>query len=741
MFPEIDFKLTAGSGRLILVGILFLFGIAITCRTYFGRRAVPAVPNRKFLFILRGLSVLLISLVLLGPVLQVRQTRMVRPSFSILVDRSLSMDFPFRESEGELRSRIESVRDHFHREALIETLRSKADVRTFIFSDHAIPVDPDSIFGSRDGLLTGRTDIVAALRDCQRMNPGASRVIVVTDGRINHGEDLREYRSGDARLLFLGVGEETGSPDLDLAGIEIAPRVYEGSPVPVTVSLRARTGNPDTVSLSITEGDMPIETAVLALEAGEYHRDVSIAIPALPPGRHVIPLTVEGVEQEPYLGNNRRHLILEVLPSVKRTLVISTTPRWDLSFLVKTLRELEGLSVDLYLLKPGSGGGVFVTHEDEILEEIPAKDRGTVPYDLLCIQGDMADPRLQALSDLMRSFPEPGKGILLLVTEGIDRSRQEKSPFLSLLPATLPESFEIVSGRYDIVPPLDDHTGLTRLSPDLNQSLTYWSSLPPMTGLMKTLAGNTKEVTKPATLLFSKDERDQEVPVVMIEDRQGFRIVSLLGRGFWRWSFHRSLSGGFGAGYRNFLDALTRWAFEGLRAGEIRMMPVSNYVRQGEPIQFRVVGSGVDEDILVTIEPVESNAPPDTFLYRFLETRETPEILTIPPHQPGDYRYTYRLRGREIAGRGNVYVDTYSMEFSRPEPDNRFLQEAMLTATGEYVDLFKVNNNNLTIYAPLEKVDKIYLINIVINSQPLVFVVILILLIVELYLRKSAGFS
>lgn len=741
MFPELDLTLTGDSGRLFLAGIFFLMGIAMTCRIYFGRRAVPDMPHRKLLFLLRSLAILLISLILLGPVLQVRRTRMVRPSYSVLIDRSLSMDLPVRDSEGESLSRIERVRDHFQREGLIEILRSNADVRFFIFSDHAVPVDPDSIFGSREGLLPGRTDIVAALRDSREKVPDSDGVIVVTDGGMNRGEDLREYRGGDERLLFLGADEDRGSPDIDIAGIDVSPRIYEGSPIPVNVTLRVRTGKPDTVSLSSTEADVPIEKVVLSLEAGEYHRDVTLAIPALPAGRYVIPLRVEGIGQEPYLGNNRRHLVLEVLPIVKRALVISTTPRWDLSFLVRTLREIEDFAVDLYLLKPGSGGGVFVSAADEIAGEVPAKDLGTVPYDLLCLQGSIVDPRLSILSDLIRSFPEPGKGILLMVTEGIDRSPPEGSPFPAFLPAAVPESFEVVSGRFEIVPPLDDDTRLTLLVPDLDQSLSLWSSLPPITGLMRSASWKGDAIAGPGIILSAKADPDQEVPVVIVEDRQGFRIVSLLGRGFWRWSFHRSLSGDMGFGYRRFVDSLIRWAFGGIRPGEIRLIPISNCVRQGEPIEFRVEGHEADDEILVTVQSVESSAPPDTFLYLLRNTREMPDILTISPLPPGDYRYTYRLRGRKMIGQGCVYVDTYSTEFSRPQPDNRLLEEAMLSAAGEYVDLFKIDRDNLSTFAPFEKTEKIYLSTIVINSQPLTFIVILILLIVELSMRKSAGFS
>jgi hypothetical protein len=117
MLPEIDLTFTENLYRIVLAIVLFGLGTALTLWSYYLRGDGSPVPYRGIMFLCRTVAIALISFLLFGPILRLYRVQAVKPSYSLLIDRSLSMTLAAGDSAG--LSRIELAEDRLRRENIL----------------------------------------------------------------------------------------------------------------------------------------------------------------------------------------------------------------------------------------------------------------------------------------------------------------------------------------------------------------------------------------------------------------------------------------------------------------------------------------------------------------------------------------------------------------------------------------------------------------------------------------------
>jgi hypothetical protein len=741
MLPEISIGFSGDHFRNLLAIALLVSGMVLNWLYYFRWRSDSATPYLKWLFLLRTTAIAMVAFLLLAPVIRIGLSRSVEPSFIFLIDRSLSMTLPTWEEGAGEEPRIESVKEQLNREDLLGELRSMADIDFYIFSEQQYPVDPDSILLEERETASGRTDIAGALKWVMENEPMADAIFVVTDGRINTGEDPRSLLKGEIPIFFLGVGEDVMNDDVDIKAVKVPERVYEGSPIPFAFTLNSRLTETSRVNFQLSEGEVLLKTIALELKAGEFFRDVEFSIDEVGEGRHVYRASVEGLEGENFVENNKRRAIVDVLATKKNVLVISATPRWDLSFFVKALRDLEYLSVDLFLFRPEKEEGIFLTDRNKVTDHLPFNDLDLEGYDLLCLQGNLDDVPVSEFSEAFPRISQPGKGVIILFTDRLQEILTLNHPFRELLPRSFPEAFSIVEGRFDIMPPVADPSGLTRLLHDNEGNLSVWSSLPPLFGRANWFPDRVSKIDA-ETLVSVRGERGEEFPAVVAVDRNGFRVVAFMGRGFWRWSFHRTTPEETGHYYREFIDSLVGWIFDGSdKSTEVRLSPAKSLFLRGDEVEFILRGgTSAGEKAYLVIGPDIEGASADSFSIASEGHPGDTEIFSIHPLNPGDYRYFYGTQGKGISGEGHLHVDTYSKEYSNPQPDDRLLKELGSTDNGTYINIDHFDREKFGQILAQSKNNKHLVKTFVMHKHPILYLVLLLTLISELTLRKMKGY-
>ncbi len=214
------------------------------------------------------------------------------------------------------------------------------------------------------GLTTARRDtprsvgsdlpaLVARAR--QRLLTRPVRALaVLADGHSDH--DAVRGRPGDAPLWFVGVGDREGQADRSLADLRHPDRVQVGEPLVVELAVRQRgvTAAGDSMRVRLERRGEIVDARTG--RAGEFTRWELEWTPR-EPGLAVLEVTVEGLDNERFLANNRATLAVDVQKDRARLLLLDPQPGWDGRFLVQAVLAEPRLGSSV--VRPGPSGPVL----------------------------------------------------------------------------------------------------------------------------------------------------------------------------------------------------------------------------------------------------------------------------------------------------------------------------------------------------------------------------------------------
>jgi hypothetical protein len=175
-----------------------------------------------------------------------------------------------------------------------------------------------------------------------------------------------------------------------------------------------------------------------------------------------------------------------------------------------------------------------------------------------------------------------------------------------------------------------------------------WSSLPPLTGLVANVLGDSDWVALSARLGRRGAERPVLVGMPAVRSRQLRTNAS----GLWRWAFR---GGAEREAYRTLLATGIDWLLESEVVGRRPALSASPFVSRGEPVVFRWAGDSIPESVPVVIERLGESMS-DSATLRFDASGSAVYHL-----QTGVYRWR-TLVG--MAADGLTVVEEYSEELT-----------------------------------------------------------------------------
>ena len=292
---EFDFPETTAGLILLLTGLVLLFGLTVHTSLRDSRflsplwRGVLLVP-RLFVFVL-------LLFVLLNPRQRTQTSQIQKSRVAVLIDSSLSMEFPATDSEStesdSARSddasltRTQAIRDVLVDNNLLQRISETHSVSVYTFDDrlagpHAVITDGETAFAVEDRLNEDSQDesdddqTVRVSLDTEGsgvsndemwnqifQSQGAetrlgeslheligqmagrtlSGIVVITDGRNNGGLDteiaqLRAERS-ETRIIAIGTGGTKPQMNTWIAGMQSPSDVHRGDPFDISVVIQS----------------------------------------------------------------------------------------------------------------------------------------------------------------------------------------------------------------------------------------------------------------------------------------------------------------------------------------------------------------------------------------------------------------------------------------------------------------------------------------------------------------------
>lgn len=523
-------EFSLGSGWIQTLSLV-VAGCALVVYLYRSETRIPA-DRRWFLGICKGISLLILLLMVLSPVASLQLTQPTRRTVIVMLDKSKSMTIqdqwtsPEEVSEaarimGEIslgenleENKVDSMRTKLekvtrfdlaqaalnHRELqMIEKLKEKYNVRLFSFADKpkAEDVDFKAVKPDGDSSLVGSSLDEAVTRYAGQNVAG---VVVLSDfvwgdekkNPITVAQQLSKHQGIPVYPVAIG----SGARDVQIEYLSAPKAVLLGNSVRVGVWLKSKGFAGKRAGLEVSLDGEKVTNEEIELKDG-LQRTVIELKPTKKADAAVIKVTVQAPGDTRKENNSRSHVI-KVLDEKIKVLYIEGMPRWEYRYLRRVLL-LPDLKLDVRFLMT-EGDPKLAQASPRHLASFPQVAKDAFHFDLI-ILGDVParyfnKTQLELIKDLVKNR----HGSLLMIAGPVGApGTYHNTPIADILPVKLG------TGKWE---PLTTAPVLTKagresditqlsLSPKLNDQI--WAKvrptyLPPLEGVP---SGATVLLTKP----------------------------------------------------------------------------------------------------------------------------------------------------------------------------------------------------------------------------------------------------
>ena len=301
--------------------------------------------------------ILMLTLLLLGPVVRLILNREDAPQVVVLVDDSQSV----RLADSAQTNRLL---------ADLPTVRSELESQGFEVSVRGLSGD-----AVREDFSGTGSDLSGAIRQVETDFDGRnlSAIVLVSDGLFNSGLSPAHSTLG-IPVHTLGIGDTVRRMDVQIRSLSYNKVVYQGNLFPLRV---------DVAGFGLTSGMCRVQVTskgrVVAREQREFRPGrnffmMDFQLKAEEPGLRRFEVSVEPVEGESNLQNNRASAMVEVVDGKKKILAVAAAPHPDLSAFRAILEKNEHYEFQIHIpgvveapaamLQPGGQGpDVVIAHQ------------------------------------------------------------------------------------------------------------------------------------------------------------------------------------------------------------------------------------------------------------------------------------------------------------------------------------------------------------------------------------------
>ncbi len=403
-------------------------------------RLVGARGPRIVLGIARGLLLLLIVVLLLGPQLSKQTERVEKDWVVFLFDRSASMtveDAP--GGTGSRRSR-EAQLNELVREArpVFDDLRAERNVLLMGFDGASYDLRSDGGAVSLGEATGRRTRLGQALEQTMRRIAGkpVSGIVVVSDGRSSDqvaSSTIRQLESRQIPVFVSPLGSAEPIPDAAITRAEWPRAAFVGDLVPVTVDVESLgvEGQPPRGTLRLVD-DATGETLAEERLTGDDSEPVTLTARPRNAGDVSWRIVLEPEGPDLTDSNNTRQVRITLADSPIRVAYFDGYPRWEWRYFKNLLlRESSIRSVSLLL----SAERRYIQEGEITLDVLPRTAAAWAEFDVI-VMGDLRPSMFseEQLRQIRDHVAQRGGGLLWLGGPASTPGAWRGTPLADLIP-------------------------------------------------------------------------------------------------------------------------------------------------------------------------------------------------------------------------------------------------------------------------------------------------------------------
>lgn len=682
-------------------------------------------------------------LFLLGPAFILEQTSSLRRPLVVLTDTSQSMALP---GDNEGKSRLDIAKEILSSTELRERLARRYDLKFYQFGDSAAALDPGDIPAIE---AQGRaSQLFEALRELSALEKDAAGVVILSDGIVNANAPEEGVR-WNAPALAVGLGRPEEFTDLRIKNLRAPELAFRGREIKIDFTIEAHGLEGATVPLYFNLGRNLISTIPIEIDRDAFEEQLTLNYTPRDIGPHGFSLSLPVQPDEIIQRNNTNEFRMDVRRDKIRVLTLSGSPSWNYRFLRLALKQDPFLDLVSFVFLRTPDDIVDVSENELSLIPFPLDEiflEELTNFDVLILDDFSHRSYFNALYlESVRDFVRDGGGIAMFGgTRAFDGGGYWDSPLGELLPVTL-------DGRGDFETSLEVRATLTEAGkshpitrifadPETNESM--WRALPPLTTL--------NEVTQPrGEVLVSGASGGRTAPLLTVGRFSKGRTMAFMSDDLWRWNFDAVGRNQNPQVHLKLIRHSVRWLAQEPYFGQVQIIAIGGSRGPGDDLEFRVrvlkddYTPAEDPELQVTVTGPEGESFP---------------LETAAAEQPGDYRMVftparegaYRIEAQAAAGGSALGKATSDFLVALPSGENEdgrprqeFLQNLAKDSGGTFASDRNLTSRTWSDFAAkMEAATPSTIVarsRVPLWSSPVIFVIVVLLLASEWWLRRTWG--
>jgi hypothetical protein len=605
----------------------------------YSKDAVWSKTIRYLLAVLRFICIFMLSLLLLGPILNQINNTVEKPTWVIGIDNSSSIATAIDSSATALLlNQTDALKSSLEAEGYLVNLRTLSDN-----IDHAGSVAFDA----------QSTNINSFLKNVQSDYEGRNLagVVLVSDGIYNRGLSPL-YAQYHFPIHTVGIGDTIPKNDLYIQEIKHNKISYQGNSFPIIATVGNK-GYEGSTTVRLTNKGKVLGTKEIQLSANQPITQVAFEVEASQNGMQKFRVEVDSKAQEDNTTNNRQHAYIDIVDGKERILLIAAAPHPDIKAIAKSIDTRKNYEL--------------VTYIPSIDKDKPEGKFDLVIYHQL--------PNRSALSRrLMKEYP--AQDIPVLLISGLRSDLRQIGNTLGYV------SIQKQSNDNDqVTAAFNQDFSYFSLSEELQNRL---NQMPPIEVPYSTI--NTSEGS--STLLYQRlGNVVTQNPLILIDGTSEVRSALLLGEGIWRWRLYEYNQKGNNEAFDELILKLVQYLATKVDKRKFKCAPIQNEITTNQSLVFETevyndlydLTFGQSIDLTLTDESGEHKN------YSFINT-ESNNRYTINGLPSGIYQYDATANINNIAQtvRGELVITDQQIESLNTTANHHLLQALSQKNNGSF---------------------------------------------------------
>lgn len=757
-----------------VVVLSIIIAICITVYGYFRVEHPLRSLLRYSLIALRFVAIAILLCCLLAPVIIEKKDVTPPTHLSILVDTSRSMQLEDNFLGKSDISRLDQVNKLLFDESsqFIPLLKSKYNVHLYSFDS---VLREDIIVAEKLAPEGSLTDISSAINETTqrwRGQPNAG-IILITDGAHNASTiSVENIEALSTPIYAIGVGSPQPPKDILIQNVDVLPIAYTGHETVIRINVVQTGYSQESIRVSLRESgtNRLVDASLLAFPETDVEHSITLDGQRLVKGtQHLVELKLtpqtEGnfqykvnlptLDGELTDTNNEKTFALKVVKAKLNVLYFEGRPRWEYTFLKRTLERDPDIEPTFTILTKKNNPESILNRSDGFYPQdsntqptrFPESRDELLEYDVL-ILGDLTAEHLnagqqQAIVDFVEQF---GKAVIFLPSQnalGADGFR--KTSLAQVLPIQIPDDGCIEqTGEFSLeLTQIGMFHPILQLTDTIDNNRKMWQNLPSLTRSYRRF-----QLRAGATTLIRKHSGEP----VLIFQRVGLgKSLLFAAEGIWNWHFgvNSYKDTTYQSVYPQFWAQTLRWVSQQTDGSRIYLTTSSPTYTQGERVTINIKAYSLNMQPLQEADIQLSVTTPSESKFPLKTHSESADTQSRP-----DVNYTAQFKVDEIGAykihavgqSGNIslgedeiefFVHPQLIELEAPQLNVSLLTELTEKTGGEYVNIEEAN----TIIDRISDVKDTIFIDTERDlwAHPFVLITVVGLLGAEWFIRKRIG--